>query len=106
MEPRGLGDEAFLRRIHYKIAVPNPERAEYDRIFRSCCDDLGISFEDEAVEYLFREFYGKRGIEPRRCHPRDVLRHLRNLAEYLRRPPELTPELLEAACHSCFTPSA
>jgi len=106
LEPRSLADEAFLRRIHYKIEVPDPDRDEYERIFHDCCDDRGIEFDDSAVRYLFDEVYANGAVEPRRCHPRDVLNHLRDLAEYRNQPVALDRELLEAACKSYFLTEA
>ena len=105
LEPRSLADEAFLRRIHYKIEVPAPDREEYGRIFRSCCEERDIAFDAGALEYLFEEFYADGAIEPRRCHPRDLLDHLRDLAGYRGEAPRLTNELLEAACRSYFLPA-
>ncbi len=104
LEPRALGDEAFLRRIHYKIDVPDPERAEYERIFRSCCDERDIAFDEAALSRLYEEFYGDGTIDARRCHPRDLLDHLRDLAAYRGEPARLTPSLLEDACRSYFLP--
>lgn len=106
LEPRSLADEAFLRRIHYKIEVPDPGREEYEQIFRSCCEERGIPFEEDALRYLFDEYYESGTIEPRGCHPRDVLNHLRDLAEYRSEPARLSPDLLEPACRSYFLPSA
>jgi predicted ATPase with chaperone activity len=105
LEPSALADEAFLRRIHYKIEVPDPGRDEYERIFRSCCDERDIAFDQGALDYLFNEFYEKGSLDPRRCHPRDVLDHLRDLAGYRGQPADLTPQLLEDACRSYFLPS-
>jgi predicted ATPase with chaperone activity len=104
LEPKALGDEAFLRRIHYKIEVPDPDRGEYEQIFRTCCEEREVRFEEDALDYLFDEFYGNGTIPPRRCHPRDVLDHLRDLAEYRREPARLSRELLEQACRSYFLP--
>ena len=104
LKPRTLGDEAFLRRIHYKIELPNPGRAEYSEIFRSCCAERGIAFYQAAVDYVFDTFYEKQAIEPRRCHPRDVLDHLQDVAEYRGEHPHLGPALLEPACRSYFLP--
>ena len=106
LEPRSLADEAFLRRIHYKIEIPGPGREEYERIFRGCCEERDIPFDERAVEFLFDEFYGDDGtIEPRRCHPRDVLDHVCDLARYRGEPAHLSPDLLEKACRSYFLPS-
>ncbi|MFP3947686.1 MAG: ATP-binding protein [Longimicrobiales bacterium] len=106
LDPRSLADEAFLRRIHYKIEVLDPGREEYESIFRSCCEERGIPFEEEALGYLFDTYYGDGHVQPRGCHPRDVLNHLRDLAEYRGQPARLRPDLLEQACRSYFLPSA
>jgi hypothetical protein len=95
-------EEAFLRRIHYKIHVPDPTRAQFEEIFRRCCEARGIAYDARGVEYVFREVYGRRGIPPRSCHPRDILDHLVDVAHYLEVPPELTAELLERACAAYF----
>jgi SpoVK/Ycf46/Vps4 family AAA+-type ATPase len=106
LEPRTLTDEAFLRRIHYKIEVPDPEPEEYEQIFRACCEERDIEFDADGLRYLFDEFYADGTIAPRRCHPRDVLDHLRDLAEYRGEPAVLAPELLEPACRSYFLPAS
>jgi hypothetical protein len=105
LEPRSLADDAFLRRIQYKIEVPDPSRGEYEEIFRSCCEERGIGFDAAAVDYLFDEFYGNGAIAPRRCHPRDVLDHVRDLAEFRGEPACLDSGLLEWACRSYFLPA-
>ena len=105
LEPRSLADEAFLRRIHYKIEVSDPDRAEYEQIFRSCCEERDIAFEPSAVDYLFDEFYADGAVAPRRCHPRDVLDHLQDLASYRGQVAGLSSELIEDACRSYFLPS-
>jgi hypothetical protein len=104
LEPSALGDEAFVRRIHYRIHVRGPRRQEYERIFRSDCEDRGIAFDPSAVDYLFHELYAKRAIEPRRCHPRDVLDHVEDLATYRGVPISLDADLLQQACSSYFGP--
>ena len=102
LEPRSLADEACVRRIHYKIRVPDPGRGEYERIFEACCAERDIPFDESALSYLFDEIYGNGEVEPRGCHPRDLLDHLENLARYRGEPPRLSRELLEKACQTCF----
>ncbi len=105
LEPRSLADEAFLRRIQYKIKVPNPERPELERIFEYCCKQRGIEYSDHAVQFLYDEIYTRPEVGARRCHPRDVLDHLTDLASYRGVPATLDVELLAHACHSYFLPS-
>jgi predicted ATPase with chaperone activity len=106
LEPRSLADEAFLRRIHYKIEVPDPDREEYERIFKACCDQRGITFHAPAVDVLFDEIYDSGSVEPRRCHPRDVLNHLQDLAAYRGESADLNPKRLQEACASYFLSEA
>ena len=104
LEPRSLADEAFLRRIHYKVEVADPDRAELERIFQACCAARGIDFDREAVDYLYDEVYADGAVAPRRCHPRDVLDHLEHLAGYRGEVVRLSRDLLAEACRSYFLP--
>ena len=105
LRPAELDDEAFLRRIHYKIEVPSPSREEYGEILRGCCEDRGIPFEEGVLDFIFDEFYADGETMPRRCHPRDVLDHLQDLAGYRGEAPSLDKDLLATACQSYFVPS-
>jgi predicted ATPase with chaperone activity len=105
LDPGQLVEEAFLRRIHYKIAVVDPTRAQYDEIFRRCCAAAGLEYSERTVAYVFDEFYDKRGIQARGCHPRDLISHVQDIAKYREITPELTTELLDRACHSYFLES-
>jgi hypothetical protein len=106
LDPAELVEEAFLRRIHYKIPVVDPTRAQYEAIFQGQCAAQGLDYSPAAVEYLFAEFYEKRGIPPRGCHPRDVISHVLDIAKYRQVPPELTATLIEEACRSYFLQSS
>ena len=54
------------------------------------------------MEDLLENYYKPRQTRLRGCHPRDLIEQSLSLAEYLGEPPELTPELLRAACDSYF----
>ena len=105
LDPAELVEEAFLRRIHYKIPVVDPTRAQYEEIFRRCCVGAGLAYSPETVAYVFEEFYDKRGIPPRGCHPRDLLAHVQDIAKYREKDAQLTPELVDRACRSYFLES-
>jgi len=102
IEPAELVEEAFLRRIHYKIRVPDPTPEEYDEIFSRCCSAHDLPYDPEAPELVRREFYGPGKAVPRGCHPRDILSHLRDIAHFQGAEPELSPTLLRQACMSYF----
>lgn len=104
-EPRSLLDEAFLRRIRYKIRIDRPSEAEFAQIFRQACAADDIPFEAEAVTYLLERYYQPLAIPPDACHPRDLVGQIRDRAAYLRQPPRLTRQALDAAWESYFVPA-
>jgi predicted ATPase with chaperone activity len=97
-----LVDEAFLRRIQYKICAKNPSPEHFMRIFERCCADSGLAFDRQMVENVITDFYRTHRIELRACQPRDLISQALTLADYRGLPRRLTPELLRAACASYF----
>jgi predicted ATPase with chaperone activity len=102
LRPSELVDEAFLRRIRYKVLANGPTVAEFCAIFKDYCVRRGVPYNDGLVEGLLRDFFKPRGIPLRGCHPRDLIDQALSLAEYLGEPRRLTPNLLQAACASYF----
>ena len=102
IRPAELVDEAFLRRIQYKIFAESPTVQDFKVIFAGCCRDLGATVEPGLVEGLLDGYYRPRNIPLRGCHPRDLIKQALSLASYRGRPAHLTPDLLEAACNSYF----
>jgi predicted ATPase with chaperone activity len=102
LNPESLADEAFLRRIPYKIYAKNPTADEYARIFALNCRRRGLTFDPVVVEYLVRRYYEPRGIEMRACQPRDLVEQVVNLCRYAGVEPVISRELLDKACASYF----
>ena len=102
IEPKQLVDEAFLRRIRYKIEVGNPTPPEFREILRRICNAKSVPYSDEGLRYLLEQEYGKRSMELRACHPRDLIDQLIDIARFTRTQPTMSRELLAAACKSYF----
>jgi len=102
IKPRDLVDEAFLRRIHYKIFAESPTIEDFMQIFEDCCQHAEVPFDRPVVEEMLSRYYRPRNIAMRGCQPRDLLNHVISLADYFARPRELSFDLLEAACASYF----
>jgi hypothetical protein len=102
IRPLELVDEAFLRRIQYKVFCESPTRDEFVRIFGNYCAGRGVPFDARLVEDLLTNYYEPRGIPLRGCQPRDLIEHALSLAEYAGEPLELTRPLLRSACDSYF----
>jgi predicted ATPase with chaperone activity len=102
LNPDDLVDEAFLRRIQYKLNVPDPHPEQYREIFRRVCAGHEIPFEDAAVNLIYDEYYEDKGIAARACHPRDILQHLLHIARFEERVAVLSEDMLRRACNSYF----
>jgi len=102
LKPTELADEAFLRRIRYKIFAESPSVEDFIRIFERYCATREIPFERSVVEHMLQQYYRPNRIPLRGCHPRDLITQALALASYLGRPARLTPELMDAACQSYF----
>jgi hypothetical protein len=103
LDPRDLVDEAFLRRIPYKINVPDPDEEEFHRLFELCVPALGCAYDREAVEYLLATHYRPHGRALRRCHPRDLLLQVHSYCSYNDLPLALKPEYLDLVVANYFT---
>ncbi len=102
LEPQNLVDEAFLRRIRYKINVRPPTLDQYREIFKRMCAARKIEFNDRALSYILQEYHQKRNLQLRSCQPRDLLDQLVDLATFLNVQPELSKQLIDLACESYF----
>lgn len=101
LDPSDLVDDAFLRRIPYKIHVKDPSEQQYKGIFKILCDRKKIEFNEEMYQYLLNTYYtGQRPF--RGCQPRDLLDQILNAAAYKKVPPEMTKENLDMACKNYF----
>ena len=106
LNPASLADEAFLRRIPYKIPVNDPTIEQFVKIFELNCTRRNLRFHQVMVAYLQRRHYGPLGRPLRSCHPRDLLDQVTALCRYRGIEPVITRELLDAACASYFVDGA
>ena len=106
LDPASLADEAFLRRIPYKIAVDDPTVEQFTRIFELNCQRRQLKFHKVMVAYLHRRHYRLAGRPLRSCQPRDLLDQVTALCRYKGIKPVITRELIDAACASYFVDHA
>ena len=102
LDPKSLADEAFLRRIPYKIAVGDPSLDQFTDIFQMNCERRQLRFHQVMVAYLHRRHYRPMGRAMRACHPRDLIEQIIALCRYRGVKPVITRELIDAACASYF----
>ena len=102
LRPSELVDEAFLRRIRYKVLAESPTVDEFIQIFENYCRDKRVAFDRTLAEHVVNNELKARGLRLRACHPRDLIEHALSIAAYLNRPRVLTQDLLSEACATYF----
>ncbi len=102
LDPKELVDEAFLRRIRYKIHIKDPTWEEFLEIFRREAANKSIPYSDQGFRYMVMEYYVKPKRKPRGVHPRDILDELVDIARFGNMPPTLSQDLIDRACRAYF----
>ena len=102
MHPLDLADEAFLRRIGYKIHFGYLTPDQYEHIWEDACSDRGVLFDPAVTNFLIKELHSPNDVPLLPCHPRDLLGIALDQATYNDQPPRLTPDLLRWAWSNYF----
>jgi hypothetical protein len=102
LEPKQLVDDAFLRRIPYKIEVIDPTEEEFRNLFRMMCPKLGFQYQEGPVSYVIQKHYNEVNRHFRCCQPRDLLMQIRNYCLFQNLPLELTDEYFDFAVENYF----
>ncbi len=102
LEPRDLLDEAFLRRIPYKVEIGDPTEVQFRELMKTQAASLGFELEAGAIDHLIDQHYRRAHRPFRFCHPRDLLRQIKNFCEVHAQPKRLTPDNLDLAVQNYF----
>jgi hypothetical protein len=101
LEPTDLADDAFLRRIRFKLRLQDPTPEQFGEIFRRECSARGLDWSPEGVRYVLERWMRDRPL--RMCQPRDLIAQIIAIAEYQStRPDPASRPLLDEACSSYF----
>ncbi|MCA9035112.1 MAG: AAA family ATPase [Planctomycetaceae bacterium] len=103
LEPKDLVDGAFLRRIPYKIEVPDPSEAEFRELCKIMCKVMKFEFDADAIDYLVKTHYLAEDRPFRLCQPRDLLLQVKNYCQYHEMPLSLSREAFDAAVDNYFS---
>jgi predicted ATPase with chaperone activity len=105
LDPHQLADEAFLRRIKFKIEIRDPDETQYRLIWELVCKARRVEFDERGVDYLIDKWYRPAGRPFRMCQPRDILDQMMSIAKYGMERVNFSPDLIDAACHTYFISS-
>ena len=99
---RDLVDDAFLRRIRYKIPILDPSHENYRAIWRIVSEIKGVPYADEIVDYFVEKHMRTFGRPLRGCQPRDILDNILDVCRYRQIEPTVTAEMLDDAAEAYF----
>lgn len=103
LRPSELCDEAFLRRIPYKIRVDDPTEAQFRELWNKRAEALDIISDAQWLDYLINNHYLEVDRAMRFCHVDDLLGQVREYAEFHGVAAEVTGESLEMAVKNYFS---
>ena len=102
LNPRDLVDDAFLRRIRYKIPINDPTHESYRAIWRIVSEARAVPYADEIVDYFVEKHMRTFGRPLRGCQPRDIIENILDVCRYRQIEPTVTAEMLDDAAEAYF----
>lgn len=102
LEPKDLVDDAFLRRIPYKIEVTDPSEAEFRELFNIMAPIVGVKYDQASIEHLIATHYRAVDRPFRCCQPRDLLLQVKNYCKYREIDAVMSSEMMDFACENYF----
>ena len=101
LNPLQLADEAFLRRLGYKIRFDVLNPAEYEAIWRQVCECYALKFDASVFKHTMALYHKEnRPLLP--CHPLDLLSLVMDQCRYEGVSNNINNEYLDNAWNSYF----
>jgi len=102
LRPADLADEAFLRRIGYKIQFEALTPEQYHAIWRQVCEQHGVAYDPSVCQGVIDRLHRPAKIPLLPCHPRDLIDMALDHAAYLGVSDVLAHNALEWAWKNYF----
>ena len=103
LNPVTLCDEAFLRRIPYKIEVFDPTEIQFRNLFDKLLAQMGFQVQEGVIDQMI-EYHYKRPNRPFRfCHVGDLLNQAKDFCEFHRRPLVFDRDIVELSVLNYFS---
>lgn len=106
IHPLELADEAFLRRIGYKIEFKPLTQALYTRIWNESCREIRVVCDPGVVDFVMNDLHAPNQVPLLPCHPRDLLGMAVDYAAYSGEPNRINEAHVRWAWQNYFVPVA
>jgi hypothetical protein len=101
LDPKALVDDAFLRRMGYRLFVAPPNKEMYTAIFQQYTETSGFEYDPARLDYVFR-MYEADQRPLRACEPRDLIQRCADICRFENRGWALSDDLLKLAWFNYF----
>jgi predicted ATPase with chaperone activity len=101
LEPSRLVDEAFLRRMGYRVRIEPPSEATYREIFERRAEMTGVAYDPAVLDYLITKYPAEKRVM-KSCEPRDLINRFLDICQYKGLQPTITRELLDLSWDNYF----
>ncbi len=88
---KDLADDALLRRILYKVEIPDPRPEDFTEILRRLCRQHRVLVADGVIDHVVQKLY-ESGARPHASYGRDLLEMIVESASFDGRDPVLDRE--------------
>ncbi len=101
LDPDDLVDDAFLRRMGYRLYVNPPDKEMYAKIFQQYVESNGFGYDAKHLDFVYRLYDAdKRPL--RACEPRDLMLRCADHCKYENLPKTLSNEIILLAWKNYF----
>ncbi len=97
LSPEDLMDEAFLRRIPYKIEMTSPSREDFTKIFENLCEQAKIEIPDGIMDFMFKSYYEPNNVDLASHHPGFIVERIKDRCRFTSGVPHLDEDLVTFA---------
>ncbi|MBM0106082.1 hypothetical protein JM946_15215 [Steroidobacter sp. S1-65] len=102
LRPSDLVDDAFLRRIGYKIGFHPLDAKQFHLVWQRVCETHGVHYDPALCQHMIDALYTPTGTPLLPCHPRDLIGMALDRNVYLDMRDRLTAEALHWAWDNYF----
>jgi len=102
ISPKDLIDDAFLRRLGYKIPFIGLNKTQFKDIWYQECKAKGVQCGQGLFDYLIEQLFISNSKDFLPCYPRDLISIIHDQIVFNSLAPEINQELLDFAWKSYF----
>ncbi len=102
LNPNDLVDEAFLRRIRYKIGINNPSPENFVKIWEIVSKIKKVPYDPSVPQYFIQKHLTGKGRPLRGCLPRDIIEYIIDVCRFKQVEVTINAGLLDEAADAYF----